>query len=57
MKGTQNMTDYFDTIIDLILNSPDPEAMLKRANALIDLAEGCRTQTSAVPLTDRQVAL
>lgn len=51
------MTDYFDAIVDLILNSPDPEAMLIRANALIDLAEGCRKQTSAVPLTERQVAL
>ena len=51
------MTDYFEAIIDLILNSPDPEAMLKRANALIDLAEGYQTQTSAVPQTERQVAL
>lgn len=51
------MTDYLAAILDLILNSPDPEAMLKRANALIDLAEGYRTQTSAVPQTERQVAL
>ena len=51
------MTDYFAAIIDLILNSPDPEAMLKRANALIDLAEGYQTQTSAVPLTEQRVAL
>lgn len=51
------MTDYFDAIIDLILNSPDPEAMLKRANALIDLVEGCRKQTSAVPQTERRAAL
>lgn len=51
------MTDYFDAIIDLILNSPDPEAMLKRANALIDLAEGCRTQTSVAPQTEQRAAL
>jgi hypothetical protein len=51
------MNDYFAAILDLILNSPDPEATLKRANALIDLAEGYQTQTSAVPQTERQVAL
>ena len=51
------MTDYFAAIIDLILNSPDPSATLKRANELIDLAEGSQIQISAVPQTEQRVAL
>jgi hypothetical protein len=51
------MNDYFAAIIDLILNSPDPGATLKRANELIDLAEGCQIQTSAVPQTEQRAAL
>ena len=51
------MTDYFEAIIYLILNSPDPEAMLKRANALIDLAEDYQTQTSVAPQTEQRAAL
>lgn len=49
--------DYIAAIIDLILNSPDPEATLKRANELIDLAEGSQKRTSADPQTERRVAL
>jgi hypothetical protein len=51
------MTDYFNAIIDLILNSSDPDAMMKRANELIDLAEGFQTQTVVVPLTEQRVVL
>lgn len=51
------MTDYFTAIIDLILNSSDPDAMMARANELIDLAEGFQTQSVAVPLTEQRVAL
>jgi hypothetical protein len=51
------MTDYFAAILDLILNSPDPNATLKRANELIDLAEDSQIQISAVPQTEQRVAL
>ena len=48
------MTDYFAAIIDLILNSPDPNATLKRANELIDLAEDSQIQISAVPQIEQR---
>lgn len=51
------MTDYLAAILDLILNSPDPDATLKRANALIDLIEDCQVKTSAVPQRDTQTSL
>lgn len=51
------MTNYFTAILDLILNSSDPDAMMKRANELIDLAEGFQTQTVAVPLTEQRAVL
>lgn len=48
------MTDYFAAIIDLILNSPDPSATLKRANELIDLVEDSQIQIFAVQQTEQR---